>query len=76
MTENFRKHAEDIVETFKGFLPPEVVDEISNEHFDELSMMIESAISSSVLRHIEDIAERFGSLAEKVRREAQRYDSS
>ncbi len=76
MTERFRKHAEEITETFKGFLPPEVVAQVSDEHFDELSMMIESALSASVLQHIEDIADRFGSLAEKVRKEGQRYDSA
>jgi len=76
MTENFRRHAQEIVETFKGFLPGEVVEEIGDEHFDELSMLIESAISAAVLQHIEGVADRFGSLAAKVRKEAESYSAT
>jgi hypothetical protein len=76
MTESYRQHAEQIVETFKRFLSPELVESISDEQFDELSMLIESAISAAVLQHIEDIADRFGSLAATVRKEAERYDAT
>jgi len=74
MTERYRKHAEAIVESFKGFLPSSLLNEISDDHFDELSMMIESAINTAVLEHQERFATQLGKLADTVRHDAERFD--
>jgi hypothetical protein len=74
MTERYRKHAEALVEAFKGFLPASLANEISEAHFDELSMMVESAIDTAVLEHQEAFAARLIKLAEEVRGNAERFD--
>ena len=74
MSQHYEQRAEAVV---KGFL--ELLDEparatLDKEHLDELSIMIESAISTAVLDQLEAVADELSDLAVLVRRRAERYE--
>jgi len=58
MKQNYKKHAEEIVAYFQQQLSKKALKQIKKGNFDELNVMIESAISTSVLQGTEQIAER------------------
>ncbi|MEE9397468.1 MAG: hypothetical protein V3V31_10700 [Methylococcales bacterium] len=68
------KHAEKIVAHFKNLLSDEHVEEIGSTHFDELALMIEAAISSSVLTTLEQTADKVATMAEEIRHHAEYGD--
>jgi len=49
---NESKHAQRVVEHFKGLLGEETCQSIDTETFDKLELMIESAIDASVLEAV------------------------
>jgi len=65
------KHAEKIVAHFKQVLDEKEIKQIGNEHFDELSLMIEAAINASVLTAMEQTADKVAKLAEEIRKGAE-----
>lgn len=74
MSQHYEKHAEEVVKGFLDLLDAETRACIGQEHLDELSMMIESAISTAVLDQLEVAADEISELSAKVRRRAERYD--
>lgn len=74
MTQHYEAHAEKVVAGFKEMLGDELVAALGGEHFEELAMMIESAISSSVLEELERAADQVAALATRLRRHAEHYD--
>jgi predicted Co/Zn/Cd cation transporter (cation efflux family) len=74
MTQHYEAHANRIVDAFKGLLGEEAAAQIGDEHYDELSMMIESALSSSVIEELEHAADKIAELAANVRKHAEHYD--
>ncbi len=73
MTEHYERHAHKIVQDFLGLLEPAARDCLPQEHLTELEMMIESAISTSVLGQLEAVADQIGDLAVEVRRRAEHW---
>ena len=71
MTRKELQHAEKIVNHFKQVLDRQQITDIGQEHFDELSLMIEAAISASVLTAQERTADRLSDLAEQIRSRAE-----
>lgn len=74
MTEHYEHHAERVVAGFKDMLGEELVRAVGDQHFQELAMLIESAISSSVLDELERAADQVAAVATGLRRHAENYD--
>jgi len=71
MTHKHLPHAERVVQAFKEKLSASGRQHVGERHFDELTLMIESAISTSVLEEMERAADKLADLARELRREAE-----
>ena len=74
MTEHYEKHAEQVASAFMGLLDPGVGAQITDEQRHELAMLVEAAISTAVLEHLGQAADRVAALSESLRRDAESYD--
>ncbi|PIE24017.1 MAG: phosphatase [Neptuniibacter caesariensis] len=74
MTMKQAQHAQNVVSAFQAKLPASTVDEISDVHFAELALLIESAISAAVLQEMEKTADKIDVLAHEVRHFAEHFD--
>jgi len=74
MSQHYEQHAEAVVKGFLDLLESDAKSCLGQEHLDQLSMMIESAISTAVLSHLEVVADEISDLSVAVRRRAERYD--
>ncbi|WP_027859348.1 hypothetical protein [Marinobacterium jannaschii] len=75
MTMKQTAHAQNVVSSFKARLSPEQVASVGEAHFDELSLLIESAISTAVLEEMEKAADKVESLAHGLRHFAEHFDN-
>jgi len=75
MSRSQTQHALDVVNTFKSKLSKSGVDHVGQKHFDELQLLIESAIDSAVFLEIERIANRVDNLAHDIRKSAESFDA-
>lgn len=64
-------HAQNVVESFKQKLSATGRQHVGERHFDELTLLIESAISTAVLEALEHTADRLEGVAEEIRRSAE-----
>jgi len=71
MTHKHLPHAERLVETFKNKLSKSGREHVGDKHFDELTLMIESAISTAVLEETEHAADRMQELVDSIRKGAE-----
>ncbi|HHB11675.1 MAG TPA: phosphatase [Chromatiales bacterium] len=76
MSEYQTEHARRVVEQFQSLLDEETRARIGEEQFDELALMVESAITASVLKELEQAADRIEALSHEVRRQAETYMGS
>lgn len=67
MTHKHLPHARQVVESFRNRLSSSGVEHVGEKHFDELELMIESAISSTVLSELDHVADKVEDLARSVR---------
>lgn len=74
MSKHYNMDAERVVNGFKEILGEEVASTISEADFDQLSMLVESAISTSVLAAVEIISDQLDAFAHNVRSGAEHYD--
>lgn len=74
MTVKQNAHAVNVVNTFKAKLPAETVEVIGENHLDELSLLIESAISAAVFDEMEKAANKADQLAHDIRHFAEFFD--
>lgn len=75
MTMRQTQHALNIVEAFKAKLTEEQRTAVGDAHFDELSLLIESAMSTAVLEEMEKAADQVDELAHKLRHFAEHFDN-
>ena len=68
------EHAARVVERFKEMLSQSGREHVGHSHFAELSLMIESAISTAVLEQSEHLADRLEEVAKSVRESAEHFD--
>ena len=68
MTHKHLPHAERLVNTFKEKLSKSGREHVGDKHFDELALMIESAISTAVLEEIERAADKMHNVVESIRK--------
>jgi len=71
MTHKHLSHAQRVVNAFKEKLSQSGREHVGEKHFDELTLMIESAISTSVLEEVEHAADKIQAVVESVRKEAE-----
>ncbi|MCG8313569.1 MAG: hypothetical protein MI976_10160 [Pseudomonadales bacterium] len=71
MTRQHLAHAEKVVNSFKKKLSETEVSGLGEEHFDELTLLIESAISSAVLDELEIAADKLHKFATGLQKHAE-----
>ncbi|MFC1748754.1 phosphatase [Pseudomonadota bacterium] len=71
MTHKHLPHAERVVGVFKEMLSQSGRDHVGDKHFDELALMIESAVSTAVLEEIEHAADKMHAVVESIRKSAE-----
>jgi predicted Co/Zn/Cd cation transporter (cation efflux family) len=74
MTHKQTEHAARVVEHFKAMLSQSGREHVGQGHFEELSLMIESAISAALLEQGEHLADRLEEIAKSVRESAEHFD--
>lgn len=75
MTMQQTQHAQKVVDAFKAKLSEEQRATVGEAHFDELSLLIESAMSTAVLDEMEKAADQVDALAHRLRHFAEHYDT-
>jgi len=76
MTLHYESHVASVLDAFMNMLEPEVKESISQEHLDELSMLVESAITSAVFQQLETVADQVSDMAVGIRRRAENFEPS
>ncbi len=71
MTHRHRVHAEHIVDAFKNKLSKSGVEHVGEKHFDELSLLIESAVSTAVLEEVEHAMDKVQQTLTSLRQEVE-----
>ena len=71
MTHKHLPHAERMVESFKEKLSKSGREHVGDKHFDELTLMIEAAISSAVLLELQRAADRVDEVVALIRKDAE-----
>ncbi len=71
MTHRHLSHARQVVEAFREKLSPSGRQHVGEGHFDELTLMVESAISTAVLEEMEHAADKVANLAREIRNRAE-----
>jgi hypothetical protein len=74
MTKMQAARARKVVDHFRQVLPPQACAEIGDEHFDELALMIESAIEAAVFDELTGCAARLEGIIAEWRRDALTFD--
>ncbi len=71
MTHKHLSHANQVVNAFKEKLSQSGREHVGEKHFDELALMVESAIATAVLEEIEHAADKINSVVESIRKGAE-----
>lgn len=74
MTELQASHAKKVVDRFKEMLGEELTTSLSEQHLDELELLIESAIDAAVFDVEESIVARLNELTSDIQSDAERFD--
>lgn len=74
MSQSQTEHAKKVVQSFKEKLSQSGIDHVGQKHFDELQLLIESAIDSAVFLELENIASKLETLTQEVKNTAERFD--
>jgi hypothetical protein len=75
MTHRHLTHAQQVVERFKNMLSESGRQHVGQSHFDELSLLIESAISSAVFQELGEAADKIDELAHQLRSTTEHFDA-
>ncbi len=76
MAHRHTEHAQQVVERFKEMISESGRQHIGQRHFDELALLIESAMSSAVLEELEMAADKMDTLAHELRNYAEHFDKT
>jgi len=71
MTHKHLPHAQRLVNTFRERLSQSGRDHVGDKHFDELTLMIEAAVSAAVLQEVGRAADRVHDVVESIRKETE-----
>ena len=67
------KHAQQITDRFRQLVEM-AGDSLAEEHYDELSLLIEAGIDTALVERLEKMADRLQALAHSVRNDAEFFD--
>ena len=67
------EHAQKIAERFRE-LVTEAGDSLPEEHYDELSLLIEAGIDTAMVEYLENMADKVEQLAHKIRNDAEFFE--
>ena len=76
MSVRYERHVQSVLKAFQDMLEPEAKAALSEEHMDELSMLMESAISTAVLEQLEAVADEVNDLSVIIRRRAENFEAT
>ena len=76
MSEHYEKHAEQVSKAFMELLSHDAQAMISEEHRNELAMLVEAAISTAVFEELEHVADKLAGLSKQIRADAEHYDKA
>lgn len=74
MSKHYEKHAQQVAGSFIDMLESSVAARITEEHRNELAMLVEAAISTAVLTEMERAADAVAALSQQLRQHAEYYD--
>ncbi|RLT96896.1 phosphatase [Ketobacter sp.] len=74
MTQKQTQHAQQVVDAFKDKLSKSGIEHVGQKHFEELQLLIESAIDAAVFLEMERVADQVSSLAHSIRNSAEHFD--
>jgi hypothetical protein len=75
MTHNFRQHAQHIVNEFSGFIDDAAREAVGEENLGQLMMLIESAITTTVLEEMERMSDQVIALGNQMKKNAEHFDN-
>lgn len=75
MTQSQKSHAKNVANRFRAILDEAGDQNLDDNHFDELSLLIESAIDAALIEKEEQIADRLQQMAQDLRSDAERFDA-
>jgi len=67
------QHAQKITDRFRE-LVSQTGDSLPDEHYEELSLLIEAGINTALVERLEKMADKLQKLAHEVRNEAEYFD--
>ena len=67
------KHAQQIADRFRQLVEM-AGDSLSEEHYDELTLLIEAGIDTALVERLEKMADKLQALAHSVRNDAEFFD--
>ncbi|MES9870709.1 MAG: hypothetical protein ABW153_05390 [Sedimenticola sp.] len=70
MTNSLTQHSKDVVDHFKTVIGPEVSHQISDSQFEELELMVRSAIAEE----LEQVTEEFDDTVKEIRRQIEKRE--
>ena len=71
MTHKHLSHANRVVDAFREKLSQSGREHVGDKHFDELALMVESAIATAVLEEIEHAADKINEVVDSIRKDAE-----
>jgi len=69
---NESKHAQRVIDNFKGLLSPAAHEHVGKNHLDQLGLMIEAAIDASTVDVLEEYAGKVADIAREMRDRAEK----
>jgi len=67
------EHAQKITDRFRE-LVNQAGDKLSDEHYDELSLLVEAGIDTALVERLEKMADKLQKLSHEVRNDAEFFD--
>ena len=67
------KHAQEVANRFKE-LVESAGDSLAQNHYDELSLLIEAAIDTALVEQLESIGDKLDNLAHEMRHDAEFFE--
>ncbi len=76
MSAHYEKHAEEVASAFLELLEAGVKEQITQDHRNELAMLVEAAISTAVFEQLEKASDQIQALSRELRDYAEHYDKN
>ena len=76
MTKMQTRRAQKVVDHFKQVLSPTGRKAVTDTHFEELALMVESAIEAAILEEVANYAARLEEVIEEMKHNARTFDET